>query len=106
LFGESFQGNGSENEQKARRPLHNAECRSLRILDLNENSTPAEIKARFKLLVKRHHPDGNGGDRTSEDKLREVIQAYNYLKQAGFCYSSCIIACAFSFRRESQIKIR
>ena len=42
-------------------------------------------KARFKVLVKRHHPDANGGDRTSEDRLREIIQAYNYLKSAGFC---------------------
>ena len=38
---------------------------------------------RFKELVKRHHPDSNGGDRGSEEKLREIIQAYNYLKQAG-----------------------
>ena len=45
----------------------------------------ADIKARFKLLVKRHHPDANGGDRTCEDKLREIIQAYNYLKSAGLC---------------------
>ena len=37
-----------------------------------------------RLLVKRHHPDANGGDRSSEDKLREIIQAYNYLKSIGF----------------------
>ena len=43
-----------------------------------------EVKARFKALVKRHHPDANGGDRSSEDKLREIIQAYNYLKSIGF----------------------
>ena len=41
------------------------------------------IKAKFKALVKLHHPDANGGDRRSEEKLREIIQAYNYLKQAG-----------------------
>ena len=40
----------------------------------------AEIKARFKELVKRHHPDANGGDRSTEDRLVEIIQAYNYLK--------------------------
>jgi len=44
-----------------------------------------DIKARFKELVKRHHPDANGGERTSEDKLREIIEAYNYLKKTGFC---------------------
>ena len=42
-------------------------------------------KARFKELVKRHHPDANGGDRSSEERLVEVIQAYNYLKSAKFC---------------------
>ena len=52
-------------------------------LNLEDTATKAEIKARFKDLVKRHHPDRNGGDRRSEDKLREVIQAYNYLRQAG-----------------------
>ena len=45
----------------------------------------AEIKAKFKLLVKRHHPDANNGDRGTEDKLREIIQAYNYLKSVGAC---------------------
>lgn len=72
-------------EPKPQRVVRNAERRSLRALDLGDDASPAEIKASFKVLVKRHHPDGNGGDRTSEDKLREVIQAYNYLKQAGFC---------------------
>jgi hypothetical protein len=85
LFRETGHNTGPAENVKERRVIRNAERRSLRALDLNEDATPAEIKARFKLLVKRHHPDGNGGDRTSEDKLREVIQAYNYLKQAGFC---------------------
>ena len=43
-----------------------------------------ELVKRFKALVKRHHPDANGGDRSSEDRLREIIQAYNYLKSIGF----------------------
>lgn len=52
-------------------------------MHLAEGATKEEIKARFKELVKRHHPDANGGDTRSEDTLREIIQAYNYLKQAG-----------------------
>ena len=44
-------------------------------LDLSGDATQAKIKARYKDLVKRHHPDANGGDRSSEDKLREIIQA-------------------------------
>jgi len=68
-----------ENRRKAL-PL---ERKSLDCLGLSESATREEIKARFKELVKRHHPDANGGDKGSEDKLREIIQAYNYLKQAG-----------------------
>ena len=49
-------------------------------LDLDGQATQSKIKTRYKDLVKRHHPDANGGDRSSEDKLREIIQAYNYLR--------------------------
>jgi hypothetical protein len=65
------------------RPLRRAERKCLRQLNLEDSATKADIKARFKELVKRLHPDHNKGDRRSEDKLREVIQAYNYLRQAG-----------------------
>jgi curved DNA-binding protein CbpA len=85
LFGAAGRHAQSEETVGEKRAIRNAERKSLRALDLGDDASPAEIKARFKALVKLHHPDGNGGDRGSEDKLREVIQAYNYLKQAGFC---------------------
>jgi len=66
------------------RVIRNAERKALDALGLEPEATTAEIKLRFKALVKRHHPDANGGDRSSEDKLREIIQAYNYLKSVGF----------------------
>jgi hypothetical protein len=72
-------------EQARGRTIRNAERKALDALGLEGDATAPDIKARFKLLVKRHHPDANGGDRTCEDKLREIIQAYNYLKSAGFC---------------------
>ena len=65
------------------RAIRNAERKALHELGLEVGADKTEIKARFKLLVKRHHPDANGGDRAMEDKLREIIQAYNYLKSAG-----------------------
>jgi DnaJ-domain-containing protein 1 len=68
---------------ETRRPIKALERRALDTLHLAESASKDDIKARFKELVKRHHPDANGGDRGSEDKLREIIQAYNYLKQAG-----------------------
>lgn len=66
-----------------RRQLRPLEKKSLRALDLPDTASREDIKTRFKALVKLHHPDANGGDPRSEDKLREIIQAYNYLKQAG-----------------------
>ncbi len=68
-----------------RRPIRNAERKCLRTLNLDDNATADEIKASYKALVKLHHPDRHGGDRSSEDKLRDVIKAYQYLKQAGLC---------------------
>jgi curved DNA-binding protein CbpA len=82
LFGEGFQTRGPEPE---RRKVRNMEMRSLRTLGLDMTATGEEVKARYKLLVKRHHPDANGGDRSCEDRLRDVIQAYSYLKSVGFC---------------------
>jgi len=66
-----------------RRALKPLEKKSLAVLDLGPEATKDDVKAKFKALVKLHHPDANGGDRRSEEKLREIIQAYNYLKQAG-----------------------
>jgi len=72
-----------EEAPERRRKLKPLEKKSLDVLHLTQSASKDEIKAKFKALVKEHHPDANGGDRRSEDKLREIIQAYNYLKQAG-----------------------
>jgi len=66
------------------RTVRNAERKALDVLGLEAEASAPEVKSRFKELVKRHHPDANGGDRSSEDRLREIIQAYNYLKTIGF----------------------
>jgi hypothetical protein len=80
---EFFPWRPAENAKPPRRSLKPLEIKSLEALNLTATAERHEIKARFKELVKRHHPDANGGDKRSEDKLRETIQAYNYLKQAG-----------------------
>ncbi|WP_237153281.1 J domain-containing protein [Oryzibacter oryziterrae] len=58
--------------------------RAFDTLHLDVGASKDDIKAQYKTMVKRHHPDANGGDRSSEERLREIIQAYNYLKTAGF----------------------
>jgi hypothetical protein len=90
LFGETGgrrtdHGAGHARSAAEGRKIFNAQRRALDVLGLEADANRADIKARFKMLVKRHHPDANGGDRGSEARLREIIQAYNYLKSAGFC---------------------
>jgi curved DNA-binding protein CbpA len=59
-----------------------AAAKALDTLGLDDTATPETIRARYKELVKRLHPDANGGDRSSEEKLREIIQAYKHLRTA------------------------
>ncbi len=84
LFG-AGEATGRARPGKEGRKVLNAQRRALDVLGLEADAKRADIKSRFKVLVKRHHPDANGGDRTSEDRLREIIAAYNYLKSVGFC---------------------
>jgi len=72
-----------EQPAESRKQLKPLEKKSFQTLNLSGEATRVEIKARFKELVKIYHPDANGGDARSGDKLREIIQAYNHLKQAG-----------------------
>jgi len=83
IFEQDEPGQPSQETRETQRPIRALERRALETLDLSDKAKKADIKARFKELVKRHHPDANGGDRGAEDKLREIIQAYNYLKQVG-----------------------
>lgn len=57
--------------------------KALDTLGLDPGADKASVRARFKELAKRFHPDLNGGDRSREEKLRSIIDAYNYLKSAG-----------------------
>ncbi len=48
-------------------------------LQLESDASLPQIKARFKQLVKRYHPDANGGDKRAEERLKTIIAAYSYL---------------------------
>jgi hypothetical protein len=51
-------------------------------LDLAEDADGPKIRARYAELVKRCHPDANGGDRSAEARLQRVIKAYKTLQKA------------------------
>jgi len=84
LFGEDTKSEREQQKRAETRVIRNAERKALDTLGLDIDATAVEVKTRFKELVKRHHPDSNGGDRSTEDKLVEIIQSYNYLKSVGF----------------------
>ena len=52
------------------------EEKALRVLDLDPPLTKARVKARYKELVKRYHPDANPGEQSSEEMFKRVHQAY------------------------------
>lgn len=55
--------------------------------DLTKLSLPlrkADIKAQYKRMVKRYHPDANGGDKAAEERLKTITQAYAFLQSRGY----------------------
>jgi DnaJ-domain-containing protein 1 len=72
-------GPGTEAKAETRKVM-NAERKALQVMGLTAEATLDDVKAKYKALVKQHHPDANGGDRSTEDRLIEIIKAYNYLK--------------------------
>ena len=64
--------------------LHENDRRAFETLGFNTSAKSDEIKRAYKALVKIHHPDANGGDKASEERLRSIIAAYTHLKQKGF----------------------
>jgi DnaJ-domain-containing protein 1 len=64
------------------RRLGKMERGALEDLDLELNADAAAIRQRYLELVKRCHPDANGGDRSSETRLQRVLRAYKTLQKA------------------------
>ena len=66
----------------AERRMGKLERGALADLDLDATATDIAIRERYVELVKRCHPDANGGDRSTEHKLQRVIKAYKTLRKA------------------------
>jgi DnaJ domain len=57
---------------------------ALAVFDIDPPFTQTNLKARYKVLVKLHHPDAHGGDKEAEEKLKIINQAYTTLKASYF----------------------
>jgi len=56
------------------------EARALEVMGLGSDIDRTRLRRRYSELVRRYHPDRNGGDRQHEGKLGAVVEAYQLLK--------------------------
>ena len=49
------------------------------VLEINKNATDDEIKKSYRRLAKKYHPDLNKGDKSAEEKFKEISEAYEIL---------------------------
>lgn len=80
LFGGGREGRPAAAPKKR---VGRVQALALDVLALEENADALAIRTRYAELVKRYHPDSNGGDRSAEAQLNKVIRAYQTLKAAG-----------------------
>jgi hypothetical protein len=77
ILREAF-GTGTSGEPAARKePAYTPQQRrALATLNLDSTADLQQIKVRYKELVKKFHPDANGGCRKAEEQLKAINQAY------------------------------
>ncbi|NVN89240.1 MAG: DnaJ domain-containing protein [Desulfuromonadales bacterium] len=56
-----------------------AQTEYYKTLGLDKSATPDEIKKAFRKLAVKYHPDRNPGDKSAEDKFKEINEAYAVL---------------------------
>ena len=64
------------------RRLPPTEKRALEILEVERAETKADVRKAYKKLIKVLHPDMNGGDRSQEEQLQEVVWAWDQIKDS------------------------
>ena len=75
--------NATQNKGKSitgTRRLPPTERRAIEILECKDHWSKAEVRKSYKKLIKVLHPDMNGGDRSDEEKLQEVVWAWDQIK--------------------------
>jgi len=84
-FGFFDEGGEAKPDEKSRKRPATAEEQALVVFAIEPPFTVVALKARYKELVKLHHPDIHGGDKAAEERLKSINQAYATLKA---CYFS------------------
>jgi hypothetical protein len=58
------------------------ERRAFEVMGLGHDADRTGLRQRYSELVRRYHPDRNGGDRSFEARLQMVVEAYQLLRKA------------------------
>lgn len=58
------------------------ERRALEVLGLSLDASRNDLRSRYSQLVRKYHPDRNGGDRSFETRLQAVVEAWQLLRKA------------------------
>ena len=58
------------------------EAEALETMGLGTDTDRRRLRRRYSELVRRYHPDRNGGDRQYERRLNKVVDAYNLLRKS------------------------
>ncbi|MDZ4760050.1 MAG: J domain-containing protein [Alphaproteobacteria bacterium] len=74
---------GAEPAEREVRDRTRLQMRALEEMQLPPDASREAVRERYGLLVKRYHPDSNGGDRSMEPRLTVVIRAFKALKSSG-----------------------
>lgn len=82
-FGLFRRGGESADEPRRARQYSSVQIKALDALSLEPGASAVEIRTRYAELVKRWHPDSNGGDRSTEQLLTKAVQAFQVLKKSG-----------------------
>jgi len=86
LFGDRPPPNQERAQREAEDPLAGMgrlQKRALEALNLDADADKSAVRKRYAELVRLYHPDSNGGDRSMEELLQKVVEAYQILKSAG-----------------------
>lgn len=85
LFADAAKTRASNAPIRDGRVLPKLQAQAFDTLGLRVTAAGPEIRRRYAELVRRYHPDANGGDRSAEAQLSAVVRAHQILKKAGLC---------------------
>lgn len=73
---------GEDHQPPPPRRPQSEEEKALAAFELPATASFTEVKTVYKKLVKQLHPDANGGDKSAEERLKAINQAYQTLKKS------------------------